>query len=45
MKTPIQDDKIVHDIYMSIDHLKMGNYVLNILYKNEVIKSIKFKKS
>lgn len=31
-------------IYLSIDHLKEGNYKLNITLKNKVIKSIKLKK-
>ncbi|MBB6681291.1 hypothetical protein H4O20_07530 [Aequorivita sp. 609] len=44
MKTPIQDDKKVDEVYMSIDHLKVGSYVLKILNKNKVIKSIKFQK-
>ncbi|WP_313114889.1 hypothetical protein [Aequorivita sediminis] len=44
MKTPIQDDNKVDEVYMSIDHLKVGNYVLKILYKNKVIKTIKFQK-
>ena len=29
-------------IYLSIDHLKKGTYKLNILLKNEIIKTIKF---
>jgi len=28
-------------IYLSIDHLKKGQYELNILLKNKVIKSVK----
>jgi len=31
-------------IYMSIDHLKTGNYQLNIMCDNEIIKTLKFKK-
>lgn len=34
----------VQPIYISIDHLKDGNYVLNIMLNNKVIKSIKLKK-
>ncbi len=29
-------------IYLSIDHLKEGSYKLNLLLKNEIIKTIKF---
>ncbi len=32
------------NIYLSIDHLKSGHYVLNIILKNKVIKSIKIEK-
>ncbi len=35
-----EDEKI----YLSIDHLKKGTYKLNILLKNEIIKTIKFYK-
>lgn len=31
-------------IYLSIDHLKHGNYKLLITLKNKIIKSVKFKK-
>jgi len=31
-------------IYISIDHLKDGIYQLHILYENEIIKSVKFRK-
>ncbi len=31
-------------IYLSIDHLKEGNYKLNITLKNKVIKSVKLNK-
>ena len=31
-------------IYLSIDHLKDGSYVLNIMLKNKIFKSIKLKK-
>lgn len=44
-------EKDVHDkneeskpVYLSIDHLKDGNYVFNIMLENKVIKSIKLKK-
>lgn len=33
------------DIYLSIDHLKNGHYILNIILKNKVIKSIKINKT
>jgi hypothetical protein len=32
------------NIYLSIDHLKKGHYLLNITLKNKVIKSIEIKK-
>jgi len=32
-------------IFLSIDHLKTGDYQLNIMCKNEVIKTLKFQKS
>ena len=41
------DDKKAEEsqyIYLNIDHLKKGNYLLNITLKNKVIKSIKLKK-
>ena len=31
-------------IYLSIDHLKRGKYIINILLKGKVIKSVKIKK-
>ncbi|MDO6759113.1 hypothetical protein Q4566_02780 [Tamlana sp. 2_MG-2023] len=31
-------------IFMSIDHLKKGNYELKILLNNEVVKSVKITK-
>ena len=31
-------------IYLSIDHLKEGNYKLNITLKNKVIKTVKLNK-
>jgi len=40
-------DKVINskqDIYLSIDHLKPGNYILNILLDNKTVKSIKLKK-
>jgi hypothetical protein len=44
-------EKEVHDenegskpVYLSIDHLKDGNYVFNIMLDNKIIKSIKLKK-
>ena len=35
-------EKDSEKIYLSIDHLKNGTYKLNILLKNEIIKTIKF---
>ncbi|SFD38368.1 hypothetical protein [Algibacter pectinivorans] len=32
------------NIYLSIDHLKKGQYLLNIMLNNKIIKSIKLKK-
>lgn len=32
-------------VFMSIDHLKKGNYELKILLDNKVIKAIKFTKN
>lgn len=31
-------------LYIAIDHLKEGNYQLNIMCENDVIKSVAFKK-
>lgn len=31
-------------IYLNINHLKDGSYVLKIIYKNKVIKKTKFNK-
>jgi len=31
-------------IYLSIDHLKPGKYLINILLKGKTIKSVKIKK-
>lgn len=31
-------------IYLSIDHLKKGNYKLYLTLKNKIIKSVKFNK-
>ena len=32
------------NIYLSIDHLKNGFYILNITLKNKVIKAVKIQK-
>ncbi len=32
------------NIYISIDHLKHGNYTINILLNNKVVKSININK-
>jgi len=37
-------DKNEEYIYMSIDHLKKGKYMLHILQKNKVVKVIEIKK-
>ena len=31
-------------IYISIDHLKPGDYVLNVIQNNKVVKSIPFQR-
>lgn len=31
-------------VYLSIDHLKDGTYVFNIMLDNKIVKSIKLKK-
>lgn len=36
-KSPHKKDE---NIYMSIDHLKKGNYKLNILLNNKIVKTI-----
>jgi hypothetical protein len=33
------------NIYISIDHLKKGNYILNVTLKNKIIKFIKIQKT
>lgn len=38
-----EQDKNV--IYLSIDHLKKGNYKLSITLNNKVVKSLNFKKT
>ncbi len=37
-------DKESKPIYLSIDHLKNGNYRFNFTLNNKIIKSIKLKK-
>ncbi|WP_411768916.1 hypothetical protein [Winogradskyella sp. A3E31] len=32
-------------IFMGIDHLRPGNYQLKLTFNNEVVKTLKFKKS
>jgi len=39
-----EENKESKPIYLSIDHLKDGNYVFNIMLENKIIKSIKLKK-
>ncbi|GAL61551.1 hypothetical protein JCM19300_1374 [Algibacter lectus] len=33
-----------HKIYLNVTHLEHGKYILNIVYKNKIIKKISFKK-
>jgi hypothetical protein len=33
-----------HKIYLNVNHLEKGEYILNIVYKNKVIKKTTFKK-
>lgn len=44
MKNSLESNKKDDVIYMSIDHLKQGNYELKILLKNKVMKTIKILK-
>jgi len=44
MKNSIDSKKKDDVIYMSIDHLKEGNYELKILLNNKVVKSVKIQK-
>jgi hypothetical protein len=44
MKNSTDTNKKEDVIYMSIDHLKQGNYELKILLKNKVMKTIKILK-
>ncbi len=44
MKEPLSKTKKDDVIYMSIDHLRQGNYELKILLDNKVIKSVKILK-
>lgn len=41
--SPQQDEKLGNMLFMSIDHLKKGDYTLTILEKEKEIKSIKIK--
>lgn len=44
LKTDDINEKENQHIYLSIDHLKKGQYILNIMLKDNVIKAIKIKK-
>ncbi|PWK19673.1 hypothetical protein [Xanthomarina spongicola] len=44
MKNHTENHKKEDKIYLSIDHLKEGQYQLNILLKDKVVKSIKINK-
>ena len=33
-----------HKIYLNVNHLERGEYTLNIVYKNKIIKKTTFKK-
>jgi len=44
LKTDDINKKENQHIYLSIDHLKKGQYTLNIMLKDKVIKAIKIKK-
>lgn len=33
-----------HKIYLNVNHLDKGEYILNIVYKNKIIKKTTFKK-
>jgi hypothetical protein len=39
-----EENKESKSVYLSIDHLKDGNYRFNFILNNKVIKSIKLKK-
>jgi hypothetical protein len=39
-----EENKESKPVYLSIDHLKDGNYRFNFILNNKVIKSIKLKK-
>lgn len=43
-KTKRKDYNEHDDIYLSIDHLKDGNYIFNIMLDDKVVKSFKLKK-
>lgn len=45
MKNSLDSDKKDNVIYMSIDHLRQGNYELRILLNNKVMKTIKIFKN
>jgi hypothetical protein len=33
-----------HNIYLNVNHLEQGEYILKIIHKNKVIKLIRFNK-
>ena len=35
----------IQTIYVSVDHLKQGNYIINIMLNDKIIKSIKINKT
>ncbi len=43
LNEPKEKDKH-KDIYLSIDHLRNGNYIFNIMLHDKVVKSFKLKK-
>ena len=40
----IKKDNNFQSLYLSLDHLKVGNYKINITLNNKVIKSVKLNK-
>jgi len=47
MVTKANADKNANEsqpVFLTIDHLKDGNYIFNIMLDNKIIKSIKLKK-
>ncbi len=35
----------IQNIYVSVDHLKQGHYIINIMLNDKIIKSIKINKT